>query len=76
MARSEMARITCNQCNSWYDSEGELREHVKMGHRRSGSELGGSQRDGTEQHSAKIQPHEGQKTSDRQGGSGQGWLRA
>jgi hypothetical protein len=72
MAQPKMARITCSQCNAWYDSERELGEHMKTAHRVCGPEQGSSQRDGTEQDSAKIRPREEQKTSDREGGSGQG----
>jgi hypothetical protein len=38
MAQPEMARITCSQCNAWYDSESELHEHMKTAHRRGGSD--------------------------------------
>ncbi len=72
MAQPQMARITCSQCNAWYDSERELREHMKTAHRGGGSEQSSSRGDGTEQDSAKIQPREDQKTSDRESGSGQG----
>jgi hypothetical protein len=72
MAQPGMARITCSQCNAWYDSERELCEHMKTAHRGGGSEQANSLRDGTEQDSAKIQPREGQKTADREGGPGQG----
>ena len=33
-----MAQITCSQCNGWYDSERELREHIQGAHRRFFSE--------------------------------------
>ena len=34
MARPQVARITCSQCNGWYDSERELRDHMQTAHRR------------------------------------------
>ena len=46
MAQPEMARITCRQCNALYDSDRNLREHMKTAHRGGGSEQGISQRDG------------------------------
>ena len=33
-----MARITCSECNAWYNSEHELRDHMQTAHRRIGSE--------------------------------------
>ncbi len=62
MAQPQMARISCSQCNAWYDSEKELREHMKTAHRQGGSEQGSSPRDGIEQDSANIQPRD-QKTA-------------
>ena len=35
MAQPQMARITCSQCNGWYNSESELRDHMQTVHRRS-----------------------------------------
>jgi hypothetical protein len=70
MAQPQMARITCSHCNAWYDSERELREHMKTAHRWVGPGQGRSHSDGTEQDSSNIQPCEDQKTSDREGGSG------
>jgi hypothetical protein len=64
MAQPQMGRITCIQCNAWYNSERELREHMKTAHREGRSERGSSQRDGTQQDSSKIQPREEQKTSE------------
>ena len=59
MAQPEMSKISCfSQCNAWYDSERELREHMKTAHRQNGSEQGRFHRDGTEQNSANIQPRE------------------
>ena len=64
MPQPQMGRITCSQCNAWYNSERELREHMKTAHREGRSEQGSSQRDGTQQDSSKIQPREDQKTSE------------
>jgi len=38
MAQPQMARITCNLCNAWYNSERELRDHMQTAHRKFGSE--------------------------------------
>jgi hypothetical protein len=38
MAQPHMARITCSQCNAGYNSERELRDHLRMAHREFGSE--------------------------------------
>jgi PilZ domain len=38
MAQSQGARITCSQCNGWYDSERELWDHIQAAHRRFFSE--------------------------------------
>src|ERR1022692_4949196 len=34
MAQPQVARITCSECNGWYDSERELCEHMQRAHRR------------------------------------------
>ena len=34
MAQPQAARITCSQCNGWFDSERELRDHMQVAHRR------------------------------------------
>jgi hypothetical protein len=34
MAHPQEARITCNLCNGWYNSERELRDHMQTAHRR------------------------------------------
>jgi hypothetical protein len=34
MAQPQMARITCRECNAWWNSERELRDHIQMAHRR------------------------------------------
>ena len=38
MAQPQMARITCVQCNAFYNSERELRDHMHTAHRLAGSE--------------------------------------
>jgi hypothetical protein len=53
MAQPQAARITCPQCNGWYDSESELRAHMQTAHRRFVPEQsifqhGGGQPDGFE----------------------------
>ena len=42
MAQPQMARITCSQCDGWYGSERELRDHMQAAHRRFDSEQGSS----------------------------------
>ena len=34
MAQPQASRITCGQCNGWYNSESELRDHMQTAHRR------------------------------------------
>ena len=55
MAQPQVARITCNLCNGWYDSESELRDHMQAVHRRSVPEQSTSQHDGTQPDSFKSQ---------------------
>jgi hypothetical protein len=38
MAQPQVAPITCSQCNAVYDSEHELRDHLRTAHRQIGSE--------------------------------------
>ena|SRR5882672_1328766 len=38
MAQPQPARITCSQCNGWYNSERELWQHMQSAHRRLVSE--------------------------------------
>jgi len=33
MAQTRMARITCDRCNAWYNSERELNIHMEVAHR-------------------------------------------
>jgi hypothetical protein len=32
----QMTRIVCNQCNAWYSSQSELRDHMRVVHRAFG----------------------------------------
>jgi hypothetical protein len=53
MVQPQAARITCDQCNGWYNSETELRGHMRTAHRRfvpeeSTFQHGGTQPDGFE----------------------------
>ena len=56
MAQPQVARITCSQCNGWYNSESELRDHMQSFHRRFVSEQGTFQQGGTKPDSFEIQP--------------------
>jgi ribosomal protein L44E len=38
MAHPQEARLSCRECNGWYNSERELQEHMQTAHRRCGSE--------------------------------------
>jgi hypothetical protein len=55
MAQPQMARITCSQCNAWYNSERELRDHMHTAHRQAVAEqswpLSSHQADSIEQDS-------------------------
>jgi len=55
MAQPKAARITCSECNAWYDSERELRDHIQTAHRRFVSEQTTFQHGGTEPDSIKNQ---------------------
>ena len=55
MAQPQVARITCSQCNGRYDSERELRDHMRTAHRRFVSEQGTFQHGGTQPDSFKNQ---------------------
>jgi hypothetical protein len=55
MAQPEMARITCSQCDGWYDSESELRDHMQAAHRRFDSEQVAFQHGGTQPDSFEFQ---------------------
>jgi len=54
MAQQQMARI-CKQCEGWYDSERELRDHMQAAHRRFASEQSTFQRGGMQPDSFKNQ---------------------
>jgi hypothetical protein len=47
MAKAQLARITCSECEGWYASERELRDHMQAAHRRFVSEAITLQQDGT-----------------------------
>ena len=34
MAQPQAARLTCSECNGWYASERDLRDHMQTAHRR------------------------------------------
>ena len=55
MAQPQVARITCSECNGWYDSERELRDHMQTAHRRFVSEQSTFQHGGTQPVSFKNQ---------------------
>jgi hypothetical protein len=55
MAQPQVARITCSQCDGWYDSERELRDHMQAAHRRFDSEQSTFQPGGTHPDSFKNQ---------------------
>jgi hypothetical protein len=38
MVKAQVARITCSECEGWYSSERELRDHMQAAHRRFVSE--------------------------------------
>ena len=48
MAQPQVARITCSQCNGWYNSESELRDHMQTAHRRFVPEQSTFQHGGTQ----------------------------
>ena len=56
MAQPEAARITCNQCNGWYNSERELRDHMQTAHRRFVSDQSTFQTDRKQQDNLKHDP--------------------
>ena len=55
MAQPQVARITCSQCNGWYDSERELRDHMQTAHRNFVSEQSTFQHGGAQPDSFKNQ---------------------
>jgi hypothetical protein len=44
MAQPQAARVICSECNGWYVSERELRDHMQTAHRRFVLEQSSSQR--------------------------------
>jgi hypothetical protein len=51
MAQPQPARITCSECNGWYVTERDLRDHMQTAHRRfvsqdSSLKQGATQQDG------------------------------
>ena len=55
MAQPQLARIICNECNGWYDSERELYDHMQAAHLRFVSEQSTFEHDGTQPDSLKNQ---------------------
>jgi hypothetical protein len=53
MAQPQAARIICGQCNGWYNSESELRNHMQSAHRRLVPEQSTFQHGGTQPDSFK-----------------------
>jgi hypothetical protein len=56
MAQPQVARITCSQCNGWYNSESELWNHMQTAHRRVVPERSTFQQSATQSDSLGIQP--------------------
>ena len=56
MAHPQEARISCHECNSWYNSERELYEHMQTAHRRCVSEQSTFQMDRKQQDNLKNDP--------------------
>ena len=56
MAHPQEARITCNLCNGWYNSERELRDHMQTAHRRFVPEQNAFQTDRKQQDNLKHDP--------------------
>jgi hypothetical protein len=58
MAQPQLARIACAQCNAYYNTERELRDHMRMVHRVFASEQTGSQPEDTQPETLANQPRE------------------
>ena len=56
MAQPQLGRITCSQCNGWYNSERELRDHMQTAHRRFVPDQRAFQDGNTQADSVKNQP--------------------
>ncbi len=54
MTQPQMARTTCSQCNGWYNSESELRNHMQSAHRRLASEQSPLRYGGAKEEWAKL----------------------
>jgi hypothetical protein len=55
MAQSQVGRVICRQCDGWYNSECELRDHMQVAHRRFVSESSAFQRGGTQPGSSRSE---------------------
>jgi hypothetical protein len=64
MAQPEPAKITCSQCQASYDSEEELREHMKIAHRHGSPGQNTSKRDGTQKDNSNVPSRKEQEASD------------
>jgi hypothetical protein len=56
MAHPQEARISCNECNGWHNSERELYEHMQTAHRRFVSDQSTFQTDRKQQDNLKHDP--------------------
>ena len=56
MAQPQMAPMTCNLCNGWYNSERELRDHMQAVHRRFVSDQSTFQTNRKQQDNRKHDP--------------------
>jgi hypothetical protein len=65
MAQPQVARITCSQCNGWYNSERELRDHMQVAHRRFAPEQSTLQHGSTETPHEMLTTHPGRGHPDR-----------
>ena len=61
MAQPQAARIFCGQCNGWYNSESELRDHMQTVHRRFVSDQSTFQTDRKQQDNLKHDPDPSKK---------------
>jgi hypothetical protein len=76
MAQSQMARIICTQCNAWYDSERELRDHMQAAHRHVDSEQSlppSSVQADSPKLSPETQPHEEKEAGGESAPDGRRW---
>jgi hypothetical protein len=61
MAHPQEARISCRECNGWYNSERELQEHMQTVHRRFVSDQSTFQTDRKQQDNLKHDPDPSKK---------------